>query len=190
MLALVSGCGCPRVSFRNTKGLFRSAAVFGREKVAPYFRYSCPNPSLHRLRRKPQIVFLVYPMKKLTVMVVDDEPVVADTILEILKEEGIDGFAFPSGHAALNWFSRINPDAVIMDVVMPGISGIAAAIEMRKQSPACRVILFSGQTSTTDLLNEARAQGHEFEGLEKPIKPEVLLAQLLGQHGPCVGTSA
>ncbi len=115
-------------------------------------------------------------------MVVDDEPVVADTILEILKEEGIDGFAFSSGHTALNWFSRINPDAVIMDVVMPGISGIAAGIEMRKQSPNCRVILFSGQTSTADLLNEARLQGHQFEVLQKPIKPEVLLAQLLGHN--------
>ena len=121
-------------------------------------------------------------MKKLTVMVVDDEPVVADTILEILKEEGVDGFAFSSGHDALNWFSRINPDAVIMDVVMPGLSGIAAGIEMRKHSPACRVILFSGQTSATDLLNEARSQGHQFEVLEKPIKPEVLLAQLLGHN--------
>ena len=129
-------------------------------------------------------------MKKLTVMVVDDEPVVADTILEILKEEGIDGFAFSSGHDALNWFPRINPDAVIMDVVMPGISGIAAGIEMRKQSPNCRVILFSGQTSTADLLNEARAQGHEFEVLQKPIKPEVLLAQLLGRNGSGVVTSA
>ena len=116
-------------------------------------------------------------------MVVDDEPIVADTILEILKEEGIDGFAFSSGHDALNWFSRINPDAVIMDVVMPGVSGIAAGIEMRKQSPACRVILFSGQTSAADLLNEARSQGHQFEVLEKPIKPEVLLAQLLGHNG-------
>jgi len=115
---------------------------------------------------------------------------VADTILEILKEEGIDGFAFSGGHAALNWFARINPDAVIMDVVMPGISGIAAGIEMRKQSPSCRVILFSGQTSTTDPLNEARAQGHEFEVLEKPIKPEVLLAQLLGHNGSGVVTSA
>ena len=122
-------------------------------------------------------------MKKLTVMVVDDEPVVADTILEILKEEGIDGFAFSSGHDALNWFPRINPDAVIMDVVMPGISGIAAGIEMRKQSPNCRVILFSGQTSTADLLNEARLQGHQFEVLQKPIKPELLLAQLLGHNG-------
>jgi CheY-like chemotaxis protein len=121
-------------------------------------------------------------MTKLTVMVVDDEPVVADTILEILKEEGIDGFAFSSGHDALSWFSRINPDAVIMDVVMPGISGIATAIEMRKQSPACRVILFSGQTRSADLLNEARSQGHQFEVLEKPIKPEVLLAQLLGHN--------
>ena len=122
-------------------------------------------------------------MKKLTVMVVDDEPVVADTILEILKEEGIDGFAFSSGHDALNWFSRINPDAVIMDVVMPDLSGVAAAIEMRKHSPGCRVILFSGQTTATDLLNEARSQGHQFEVLEKPIKPEVLLAQLLGHNG-------
>lgn len=128
-------------------------------------------------------------MKKLTVMVVDDEPIVADTILEILKEEGIDGFAFSGAHAALNWFPRINPDAVIMDVVMPGFSGIAAEIEMRKQSPSCRVILFSGQTSTTDLLNEARAQGHQFEVLEKP-KPEVLLAQLLGHNGSGVVTSA
>jgi len=106
-------------------------------------------------------------------MVVDDEPIVADTILEILKEEGIDGFAFSGGDAALNWFARINPHAVIMDVVMPGISGIAAGIE-----------------STTDLLNEARAQGHEFEVLEKPIKPEVLLAQLLGHNGSGVVTSA
>src|SRR2546430_4392345 len=92
MLALVSACGCPRVSFRNTKGLFRSAAVFGREKVGRYFPYSCPNPNLHRLRLETQLVFFVQRMKKLTVMVVDDEPVVADTILEILKEEGIDGF--------------------------------------------------------------------------------------------------
>jgi len=123
-------------------------------------------------------------------MVVDDEPVVADTILEILKEEGIDGFAFSGGDAALNCFARIYPHAVIMDVVMPGISVIAAGIEMQKQSPSCRVIIFSGQTSTTDLLNEARAQGHEFEVLEKPIKPEVLLAQLLGHNGSGVVTSA
>ena len=122
-------------------------------------------------------------------MVVDDEPIVADTILEILKEEGIDGFAFSSGHDALSWFSRIKPDAVIMDVVMPGISGIEAAIEIRKQSPACRVILFSGQTTTADLLSEARSQGHQFEVLEKPIKPEVLLAQLLDHNGPGVVAS-
>jgi hypothetical protein len=54
---------------------------------------------------------------------------------------------------------------------------------MRKQSPNCRVILFSGQTSTADLLNEARLQGHQFEVLQKPIKPEVLLTQLLGHNG-------
>jgi CheY-like chemotaxis protein len=122
-------------------------------------------------------------MKKLTVMVVDDEPLVADTILEILKEDGIDGFAFSSGQDALTWFHRIKPDAVIMDVIMPGISGIAAAIEIRKMSSDCRVILFSGQSSTADLLNEARLQGHRLEVLEKPIKPEVLLAKLLSHNG-------
>jgi len=47
----------------------------------------------------------------------------------------------------------------------------------------------SGQTSTAALLNEARSQGHQFEVLEKPIKPEVLLAQLLGHNGSGVVAS-
>src|SRR5438309_10397066 len=82
MLAPVSACGCPKVSFRNTRDPFTSAAVSGREKAAPCFPYSCPNPSRHRLWREPKLVSSVHPMKKLTVMVVDDEPVVAaDTIL-------------------------------------------------------------------------------------------------------------
>src|SRR5690349_14287037 len=102
MLVPVLGYGCQRVSLRNTRGQFKSAAAFARGRAARCFRYSCPR----RLRRwlQPDIGSLFF-MKKLTVMVVDDEPLVADTILEILKEDGIDGYAFSSGQTALNWFS-------------------------------------------------------------------------------------
>jgi hypothetical protein len=44
--------------------------------------------------------------------------------------------------------------------------------------PACRVILFSGQASTADLLDRAKAQGYRFEMLAKPIHPRDLLRML------------
>jgi hypothetical protein len=46
--------------------------------------------------------------------------------------------------------------------------------------PACKILLFSGQAATADLLEKARAQGHQFEILAKPVHPQDLLAKLKG----------
>jgi len=54
------------------------------------------------------------------------------------------------------------------------------AIETRKKLPKCKVLLFSGQAATADLLERARAQGHEFDILAKPVHPTDLLAKLRG----------
>ena len=70
------------------------------------------------------------------------------------------------------------PDLVISDVIMPDMNGIEAAIHIRKFLPACKVLLFSGQAATADLLESARSQGHEFEILAKPVHPQDLLANL------------
>ena len=61
---------------------------------------------------------------------------------------------------------------------MTGITGIEAAIEVRAKLPSCKILLFSGQAATADLLEKARAQGHEFEILAKPVHPTDLLAKL------------
>jgi hypothetical protein len=51
---------------------------------------------------------------------------------------------------------------------MPGMSGIEAAIIVRRELPTCKILLFSGQAATSDLLDKARADGHEFELLSSP----------------------
>jgi CheY-like chemotaxis protein len=112
------------------------------------------------------------------IIVVDDEPVIADTLVEILRGEGCQAIAVSDGASAVQWARIILPDVIISDVIMPGMTGIETAIAIREFLPSCRIILFSGQATTVDLLERARSQGHEFELLIKPISPNTLLATL------------
>jgi len=85
---------------------------------------------------------------------------------------------FTSPREALNAARLKAPDLVISDVAMPGISGIDLAIQMRAQYPTCKILLFSGQAATMDLLEDARAQGHDFDLLLKPVPPAELLFEV------------
>lgn len=112
------------------------------------------------------------------VLIVDDELTIADTLVEILNGEGYEAMAAANGDSALAYAQSFLPDIVISDVVMPGINGVELGIRIRHDLPKCRVILFSGQTETSDLLGEARSHGHEFEIVAKPIRPQTLLAMI------------
>ena len=61
---------------------------------------------------------------------------------------------------------------------MPGMTGIKVAIAVRGRLPDCKILLFSGQAATADLLQKAKTHGHEFEIVAKPIHPSDLLAKL------------
>ena len=85
----------------------------------------------------------------------------------------------PSTQERRPWIVRARqPDLIISDVIMPDMNGIEAAIRIRQALPGCKILLFSGQAATADLLEKARAQGHEFEILAKPVHPQDLLAKL------------
>jgi CheY-like chemotaxis protein len=112
------------------------------------------------------------------VLVVDDERVIADTLAIILNQHGFDAAAVYTGTAAVERAKMVRPDLVISDVIMPDMNGIETAIHIRKFLPECKILLFSGQAATADLLENARAQGHEFEILAKPVHPQDLLAKL------------
>jgi len=112
------------------------------------------------------------------VLVVDDERVIADTLAMILNQSGFDARAVYSGEKAVDLASTFTPDMLITDVIMADLNGIDAAIMIRSILPKIKILLFSGQAATADLLEKARAKGYEFEILAKPVHPQDLLSRL------------
>lgn len=113
-----------------------------------------------------------------SILVVDDEERLANTMTEILNISGFCAFTAYEGKSALQIAEEIQPDYLLTDVVMPEMNGVELAIEVRRKLPATLILLFSGQAGTTDLLEEARAAGHNFEVLEKPMHPVRLIEHL------------
>lgn len=117
---------------------------------------------------------------KSKVLVADDERVIADTLAMILNQSGFDARAVYSGEKALELAESFRPDMLISDVIMADLNGIDAAIRIRTLLPNIKILLFSGQAATADLLEKARADGYEFDILAKPVHPQDLLAKLRG----------
>src|ERR1700712_4848061 len=115
------------------------------------------------------------------VLVADDEQVIANTLAIILNQAGFEARAVFSGEKAVEALDNFQPDMLISDVIMTGMTGIEAAIIAWDRFPKCKILLFSGQAATADLLEKARAQGQEFEILAKPVHPTDLLAKLRRQ---------
>ena len=114
--------------------------------------------------------------KNAKIIVIDDESLIAETVVEILNEQGFEAVPVSSGASAIELAKTVRPAIVLSDVIMPGLNGIETGIKIREIVPNCRVILFSGQAATVDLLEKAREQGHRFDILAKPIKPEHLIS--------------
>jgi CheY-like chemotaxis protein len=115
---------------------------------------------------------------KSRVLVVDDERLIADTLALILNQKGFETTAVYSGEQAVETAKEIQPDVLISDIVMGKMNGIEAAILIAQSIPGCKILLFSGQPASADLLGLAKSAGHSFDVLAKPVHPEVLLRLL------------
>jgi CheY-like chemotaxis protein len=111
----------------------------------------------------------------LRIFIVDDERVIAATLAIILRSAGYNATFFTDPLEALRSSAFDYPDLLISDVLMPGLSGVNLAILMQQRCPDCEILLFSGQACTQDLLVQARAQGHVFPLLSKPVHPTEIL---------------
>jgi DNA-binding response OmpR family regulator len=112
------------------------------------------------------------------VLVVDDESVIADTLTEILSRSGYAAITAYDADEALEIALTTPPEMLITDVILPGMNGIELAIKIRRIFPDCKILLFSGQAATVDLLASANGAGHHFNLLSKPIHPRDLLAKV------------
>ena len=132
---------------------------------------------------------MVAPTGKARVLVIDDEPIVAETLAIVFSNAGYETRAVQSSEAAValleteQWVPRF----AIVDVCLPGVSGIDLAITLKEQYPQVRVSLFPGRAATSDLLEIAHRQGYSFDVIAKPVHPTVFLgmvaSSLLGDAG-------
>jgi len=123
---------------------------------------------------------------KTRVLVLDDEALVADSLVQILSMFGYEASAFYNPVEAVEWLSSHPCDILISDVVFDGqMSGIDLAIQLCRTLPAIKVLLMSGNNSTSDLLAMAQERGHCFDILAKPVHPSMILERLkaLGSRG-------
>jgi DNA-binding NtrC family response regulator len=117
-------------------------------------------------------------LERPSVLVVDDEHLIADSVTEILTRNGYDAIARYSGESALECIEQKCPDILVSDVFMPDCNGIELAISVRSQCPGTRVLLFSGNAATSGLVMKASDEGYFFELLAKPVHPAELLKVL------------
>ena len=112
------------------------------------------------------------------IFIVDDEKCIADTLAAILRRAGYDASAFYNAQSALDEIESCIPDLVISDVMMAGMNGVDMSVLIRERHPACKVLLFSGQASTGNILELVGQRGYGCELLAKPIHPTDLLARV------------
>jgi DNA-binding NtrC family response regulator len=112
------------------------------------------------------------------ILIVDDERVIADTLSVIFREAGYETFTAYNGVLGLNAARELLPNLVLTDVVMPELDGVSMAMEICSQLPQVRVLLFSGQAGTSDLLKSAKSKGFDFEMLQKPTHPAVIMQKV------------
>jgi CheY-like chemotaxis protein len=122
---------------------------------------------------KPQAI-----PQKLKLLIVDDEPNINDTLAIIFRTRGYTVITANTGAEALRHLSQEQPDLALLDVALPDMSGIEIAIRIRSEYPNCKFLLFSGNQGTIDALLDAKARGHDFDVLAKPIPPQELIDAL------------
>jgi CheY-like chemotaxis protein len=117
-------------------------------------------------------------MKNRRVLVVDDEPLVADTLGMIFRHRGFECEVAYSGESALKHVRSFAPSLLLLDINMPGMSGLDVARSLSVSHPKCRLLMMTGYYSR---LREARefASGLDqpIEFATKPMQPETLLKQ-------------
>ncbi len=113
-----------------------------------------------------------------TILVAEDDPAVRKLVAAVLTEYGYDVILAEDGREAVAQFSanRERIRLILMDMIMPGQSGKAAADEIRKLYPQTRILFTSGYTADFIKSRGVVEQGEEL--IMKPVQPLELLRRV------------
>ncbi len=109
------------------------------------------------------------------IYICDDEENIRELIYSYLTREGYLVEAFEDGESLLKAFSQKEPDMIVMDIMMPGISGLDICRELRKTSEV-PIILVSARDDTFDKVLGLELGSDDY--IAKPFSPRELLARI------------
>jgi two-component system nitrogen regulation response regulator NtrX len=108
------------------------------------------------------------------VLIVDDEANIRRMLAALLREEGFTVAEAPNGNAALLQVDAVDPDVVLLDLLMPpGPDGLQTLASLRERGRHTPVIMMSGKAQLTDAVRAVKLGAFQF--LEKPLAPESVL---------------
>lgn len=129
------------------------------------------------------------------ILVIDDEQVVLDASARLLSAEGFDVLTAPTAEAGLDLLDSASPDVALVDLKLPGMSGLEFMERSHERNPGLQIVLTTG-VSTADQAVAALNHG-AFDFLPKPFTYEELMSPILralrhrqieeGKVGPAEG---
>ena len=113
---------------------------------------------------------------KIRILLVDDEKEFVETLAERLRTRGFHVTEAFNGDEALEKLKEFNFDVTILDVLMPGMSGIEALGEIKKLKPLTEVLMLTGHGTIESAIEGMKMGAYDF--LLKPCKMDVLLEKI------------
>jgi DNA-binding NtrC family response regulator len=112
-------------------------------------------------------------MARSTLLVIDDEPNILTTVRRALEIEGYAVEVAGNGALGLAKLAEGDIDLVLLDVMMPGESGLEVLPKIRVASPETMVVMMSGNATIETAVQATKAGAHDF--IEKPLSGDKLL---------------
>ncbi len=112
----------------------------------------------------------------LRVLIVDDDTRIRESLCSLLEEEGFSTVGCSKGERSLEIVSNEKIDVVLLDVILPGISGIETLKELKKINSQIKVLMISGQADFETAVKATKLGAYNF--FEKPLNPDRILLAL------------
>ena len=109
------------------------------------------------------------------VMIIDDEPETVGLLKYILSNAGIDVAGADSGQSAIDKVSRVWPDLILLDLMMPDMDGMETFANLRKLTPA-PVVIVSAKNQKEDIVKGLQMGADDY--ITKPFHPAELVARV------------
>ncbi|MBW1696519.1 MAG: sigma-54-dependent Fis family transcriptional regulator [Deltaproteobacteria bacterium] len=111
-----------------------------------------------------------------SVLIVDDEPSILQSLSGLLSDEGFEVITASNGYEALQIIDRESPDLVLLDIWMPGIDGIEALQEIKKDHPSIQVIIITGHGTIETAVKATKLGAFDF--IEKPLSIDKVIVAI------------